>query len=93
MKRTITEVIAGDTRKITWVSSGVTPSSIHAALHTGSDTLVASLSMTSSGNGYFYGLITFPTSLGYYMAESQAMVNSYPNIRQKFVKVVKHDTD
>lgn len=93
MRKKIYEFPAGDTRQFKWISSGTAPTNAYAALFTGSETLVSSLSMTSSGNGHFYADITLPLSLGIYSGQTVATVSDKPYRRYATIKIVKSDTD
>ena len=70
------DIIIGNTIRVTWVSSGVTPTTIYTGVYDGDETLVHSESMVSSGNGHYYLDYTVPTSLGYYATEVNASINS-----------------
>ena len=87
------ESLIGDTVKVTWVDSGVTPTSIYAALFSGSETLINSVAMTDSGDGHFFGLITLPDTPGYYVAETLAQIESFPYKRRVKVKAVLGEVD
>ena len=87
------ESLIGDTIVVTWVDSGVTPTSLYAALFSGSETLVNSVSMTSSGNGHFFGLITLPDTPGYYVTETLAEIESFPYKRRVKVRAVLGEVD
>ena len=85
--------LIGDTMKVTWVNSGITPTSIILGIYNGSDTLVSSAAMTSSGNGHYFGMYTLPDSVGFYVAETLAMVSGNPfKDRIKF-KATKGEVD
>jgi len=70
--------LIGDTIQVTMVNSGVTPSTINCAVYDGSETLVDSGSMTSSGNGHYYFDHTVINTPGFYVAQTLAMINSKP---------------
>ena len=89
----MTKKLIGDTLKVTWVSSGVTPSTLYSALYDGSDTLVSSLSMTGSGNGHYFSEHTVPNSQGFYVAETLAMVNTKPYKNRLRFKAVTGEAD
>ena len=83
MSRKSVESLAGDTLIFTWVNSGVTPSSIVALLYTGSETLISSGDMTSSGNGHFFANVTIPDSgSAYYVGETLAFIDGFPYKRR-----------
>ena len=84
--------LIGNTLQVTWVSSGQTPSPISAAIRDGSDTLVNSKTMTSSGNGhFFYDYV--PTSVGFYVAETIATIGSNPYKNRVPFKVITGEVD
>lgn len=85
--------VIGDTVRVTWINSGVTPSAISAAMYDGTETLVSSATMTSSGNGHYFARFTLPTSLGYYAIETSATVDTYPYKRRALVQAVRGDVD
>ena len=85
--------LIGDTLKVTWVHSGTTPTSIHAAIYDGSETLVNSMSMTSSGNGHYYSLYTLVDSLGYFVAETLATISGKPYKNRMKFKAVSGEAD
>jgi hypothetical protein len=71
----IVETIAGTTIKLTWISSGTTASPIISTLIDKSETLVSSVTATSSGNGHYYALHLIPNSQAWYVNEWWAFVN------------------
>ena len=75
----VVEAVAGTTLKLTWVTSGVTPTGIVANLINNVESLVSSLTAVSSGNGHYYGLMTLPNSDAWYVNEWYAYigVNTY----------------
>jgi len=85
--------LIGNTLKVTWVNSGVTPSAISAAIYNGSDTLVNSVAMTSSGNGHYYSPYTLPNTPGYFVAETLATVSSNPYKDRMRFKAVTGEAD
>lgn len=88
------EFLVGDTIKLTWVSSDAAPSSIHYAVYDGSETLVDSDAMVSSGSGHYYGFFTIPDSGGlYYVAEAAATVGGKPFRRRVKFKAVTDEVD
>ncbi len=89
----IKETLIGDTVKIAWVNSGVTPTDVHAALFNGSETLVNSLTMTDSLNGHFFALITLPSSPGFYVAETLATIEAFPYKRRLKIKAILGEVD
>ena len=89
----ITKKLVGDTLTVTWVSSGVAPTTIAAAIYNGSDSMVNSISMTSSGNGHYYSTYTIPNTPGYYVAQTLATISGKPyKDRMKF-KIVTGEVD
>jgi len=85
--------LIGDTIKITWVNSGVTPSAIYSAVYNGSETLVNSVAMTSSGNGHYFSLYTIVNTPGFFVAETYATVSSKPYKNRIRFKAVKGESD
>lgn len=85
--------LAGHTRKITWVSSGVVPTSISAAVIDAGETIVSSQSMTSSGNGHFYSALTMPSTAGFYVIETSAIVSTKPYKTRSRFKIVLSEVD
>jgi len=71
-------MLCGNTIKIRWINSGVSPSSLTALVYNGSGTLVDSGAMTSSGDGHYYYLHTIPSTPGYYVTETNATISGKP---------------
>ena len=86
-------VIVGDTIRLTWISSGALPSEIYGAIFDGAETLVSSSTMSSSGNGHYYLDVTLPDTPGYYAAELNAVINSFPYRRKIKIKGVTGEVD
>lgn len=85
----IKEFVCGNTIKVKWVNSGVTPTTLVAGVYTGSETLVDSASMVSSGNGFYYHLHTVPNTPGYYVTETKATISGKPYInRERYLAVL-----
>lgn len=74
----VQDFLTGNTIKTTWVNTGVTPTTIVTAIYTGSETVIDSGSMVSSGNGAYYYLHTVPTAPGYYVVETIATISGKP---------------
>lgn len=87
------DFLIGDTIKVSWVNSGITPTTLVYAVYTGSETLVDSASMTSSGNGFYYGLHTVPNTPGWYVIETLASISSKPYKRRTKYRAVMEDVD
>lgn len=79
------EVVAGSTLKVTWVSSGVTPGSIVTRLIDGTETLVASATGVSSGNGFYYGLLSIPNTDTTYINEWFAFIGANTYVSRQLV--------
>jgi len=79
------KVLIGNTVKMTWVNSGTTASPISVSVLDNTDISVNSIAMTDSGNGHYFADVVVPNSVGYYVAETTAVVsgNTYKN-RMKF---------
>lgn len=69
------DFLCGNTVKVRWINSGTTPSSISAVAYTGSDTLIDSGAMVSSGAGLYYHWHSVPNTPGYYVVETQALIS------------------
>lgn len=79
-------ILAGSAVTVSWVSSGQTSVTSSAPLFTlrdSSEVVVDSGFMTSSGNGHFYRSVQLPSTDGYYVGETSALIGgvSYKNIR------------
>lgn len=87
--------LIGDTIKITWINSGVTPTDINSAIYDGAGTLVHSATMTSSGAGHYYDFYTIPFSSSpqYYVAETLAVVNSNDYRNRKRFQTIASEVD
>lgn len=85
--------IFGSTFKFTWVSSGITPSSITAKVYNGDNTVVSSVAMTSSGNGHYYSNVTVPTTPGFYVKEVLATVSGDDYKEREKFKVILCEVD
>ncbi len=89
----IRSVLIGNTIRLTWISSGATPSPITAAIFTGSETLVSSVSMTDSGNGHYFADYTVSSLQGYFVYESTATINSLPYKNRTKYRTVLEEVD
>lgn len=67
---------AGTTREFYWVNSGQTPSPIIFNLLDGTESLVNSGPFVSSGNGHYYYRCPIPSSEGFYVGKSIAVIGS-----------------
>jgi hypothetical protein len=76
MRIDIVEKIAGTTIMQTVVASGGTISPLSFQLLSGSETLVNCIGGVSSGNGYYYGLHTLPTSEAWYIGQMLGTINT-----------------
>lgn len=72
----VVEKIAGTTLVQTLVNSGATISPLSFQLLSGSETVIGSVSGQSSGNGFYYGLLTLPTSEAWYIGQALAVLNA-----------------
>jgi len=68
----------GDTARFTWVSSGVTieANSSHVTIYTGSETVIATYDLVSSGSGLYYANVAVPDTPGFYVGEFVTLVGS-----------------
>ena len=85
--------LTGGTIKVTWVNSSVVPGIINLSVFTGSETLISSAAMVSSGGGHFYATYTLPTSPGYYSVRTEAFIDGNPWPNRRKVKAVAGDVD
>lgn len=87
--------LIGDTRRVKWVSSGESPTDISAAFRSGnsSETVVASATMTDSGNGHYWANLTVPNTPGFYVAETLATISGYPYRRRLRFRAVASEVD
>lgn len=92
LNRTV-EVIAGDTIRLTWVSSGASPSPIVSTLFSGSETLVSSVAGVSSGNGHFYAHHNLPNTAAWYANKWFAFVSPDTYVKYQYVKAIKPEVD
>lgn len=83
------EVIAGTTLKLTWTSSGVTPSNLSLCLRSNEEALVSSVAPVSSGNGHYFAPLYVPNSAPYYIAESIAVIDASTYVNRAIVKAQK----
>lgn len=86
------QVQVGDTRKYTWIDSSTAPSAVTLKIYNGSEAVVASLAMTGSGGGHFFGLAVV-NSPGFHVAEFNATINGDPYIRRMKFKAVLIEVD
>ena len=89
----IKEFLVGDTLKVTWVSSGTSPSQANHAIYNGAEVLVNSETMTDSGDGHWYSNYTVPNSNQNMVAETVVWVNSYPYKKRTPFKVTRQEVD
>lgn len=90
----VVKVLIGDTVKVTWINSGMTTiDSGHVAVYNGSETLVDSGPMTSSGNGHYYKLHTIPNTPGWYAVALTAVWSSNTYKRRTRYNAVIEDVD
>lgn len=82
------DVTAGQSKLMTWVSSGATPSSISVALIDVDELIVTSASMTSSGNGFYHYTMVMSYSPGFYRASFKAIVDGTPYIDEATFRIL-----
>lgn len=87
------DFLCGNTIKVRWVNSGVTPSAITAKCFTGSETVVDSAAMVSSGSGFYYHLHTVPDTPGFYTIETIATVSNKPYKNREVYQAVLKDVN
>lgn len=86
---------AGDTIQLSWVDSSISAidgSSLY--VFSGSETVVATGTLTSSGNGHWYWDYTIDSGhQGYYRMRSVVTVGGNPYIRSTRFKVINNEVD
>lgn len=89
----VKDQLCGNTIKVRWINSGSVPSAIVAAVYTGSETLVDSATMVSSGNGHYYHLHTVPNTPGCYVVETLATISGKPYKNRERYRAVLLDVN
>ncbi len=89
----VQDFLCGDTIKIRWINSGVTPASLSATAYNGSEVLVDSGAMTSSGDGHYYYLHTVPNTPGYYVTQTLATISGKPYKNRTKYRAVLEDVN
>jgi len=89
------DVVAGDTIKFKWVSSGDTFSPIFVDIRDGSETLVHSATMASSGSGhYYYNYTTIDSgSDGFYSGKMVGYIDSLAYVRPEWYRITPMEVD
>ena len=87
------DYLIGDTVKMTWINSGVTPDSLIYSMFNGDETLVASGTMTSSGAGHYFAYVTLPDTPGLYVGQTLATISTLPFKRRKTLRAVLQEVD
>ena len=87
------DFLCGDTIKIRWINSGVTPTTLIAATYTGSETIIDSAAMVGSGDGHYYHLHTVPSTPGYYVAQTLATISGKPYKNRTAYRAVLKDVN
>jgi hypothetical protein len=85
----VIEAIAGTTIKLTWVTSGVTPTTIVSNIINNVESLVSSYAGTSSGNGFYYGMHTLPNSDAWYVNEWFSYINANTYVARQLIHAHK----
>lgn len=89
----IPRYLVGNTRLAKWVSSGQSPTSIWVEFENGSGTSVNSISMTDSGNGHYWQAVTVPSTPGYYVMQTTAVIGGDPYKKRLRFRAVTQETD
>jgi hypothetical protein len=84
---------AGTTKEFTWISSGVVPVDLHISIYDGSETLVTSQTLVSSGNGHYYANVTVPSSVGFYNTKFSWTYGGNPYIESLRFKTMFWEVD
>lgn len=93
---TIKSTLIGNTIKITWIDSSISVAdSADFTIYSGSETVVNTGTLTSSGNGHYYANYTIPSSYdnGYYVAETLVNVGGLPYKKKLTFKIVPKEAD
>jgi len=85
--------LVGDTMQVIWINSGTVPSIPNLSIFSGSETLVASQSMVSSGNGHLYAFYTVGDSPGYFIAQTLVSVGGLPFKRRVKFRATTYEVD
>lgn len=93
MRVPIVEAVAGDTIRFTLVSSGDTASPISSALYEGTETLISSVTATSSGNGFYYASMSIPSSHSWLVNEWRATIAGVVRVSRQMVRVHRVEVD
>lgn len=92
----IKSTLIGNTVKFTWIDSSVSlADSADFTIYSGSETIVNTGTLTSSGNGHYYANFTIPNSYdyGYYVAETLINVGGLPYKKRLNFKIVPEEVD
>lgn len=89
----VVETVAGSTIKLTWVNSGVTPSSITSELLDRTDAVVQTATPVSSLNGLYYALHTLPNTRAWYVNRWWAVINANTYQSRQFVRGLLPEVD
>lgn len=87
------DFLAGDTMKILWTNSGVTPDSLNASIIDGDETLIHSADMVNSGDGHYYAYAQVSSTPGFYVAETNATISGMPFRRRVRFKTILLEVD
>lgn len=93
MRTLLHERIAGSTLRVTWVSTGVTPTLLTCALRDRDDVVVSSITATASGNGAYYGLLALPNTPGVWVNEWIAVINANTYVDRQWIRTYRGDVD
>jgi hypothetical protein len=79
--------LAGDTLKLTWISSGSVAGTIFSNLLDRNHAVVSSVPAVSSGDGHYYALHTLPDSKQWLINRWTAVVNANTYRKSQYVDV------
>lgn len=88
MKMNVIEKIAGTTLKAVAVNSGVTPDACWSALYDKTETLISSVTATSSGNGFYYAYHSLPNSDTWLINQWAQRVGVNTYAERQYVRVI-----
>jgi len=89
MRTPVFDIIGGSTLTLTWVNSGVTPSTLTLNILDKDETLVSSVAPVSSGNGHYYAPLWVPSSDAWYVARAVAVIAANTYVARALVRTAK----
>ena len=87
------EFLVGETMKVLWTNSGVTPDALNVSIIDGDETLIYSADMVSSGNGHYYAYVQVSCDPGFYAAQTNALISGMPFPRKQRFQTILLEVD